>query len=95
MEDRIRAVMATTFGIELCELPPMASPQTVKAWDSLAHINLILALEQEFGVQFQDAEVPQLVSQSAIRSALKQRKLAALSGRTGDIAASCGATPGD
>jgi acyl carrier protein len=37
-------------------------------WDSLAHINLMLALEQEYGVRIGDDEMVELTSVSAIRA---------------------------
>lgn len=77
MEERIRRVMATTFGLELTDIPATASQATVEKWDSLGHIHLILALESEFGVQFSAAQIPQLVDLRAIERALQAGRQAA------------------
>ena len=45
------------------------------AWDSLAHIDLVLALEEEFGVPFESIEIPDLASPGRVREAVA-RKLA-------------------
>jgi acyl carrier protein len=41
-------------------------------WDSLNHFNLILALEQAFGVRFSSAVIPDLVSIARIRQELEK-----------------------
>lgn len=37
-----------------------SSARTVEGWDSLVHINLILSVEQEFGVRFALGELEEL-----------------------------------
>lgn len=42
------------------------------AWDSLSHFNLILAIEQAFGVRFSSAVIPDLTSIARIRQELQK-----------------------
>jgi acyl carrier protein len=58
------------FGIDASGLTDADSTQTIGEWDSLNHLNLILALEGEFGVQFEAEEIPELTSVAAIRRRL-------------------------
>lgn len=52
-----------------------ASVETVPGWDSLAAVTLIAVLEQEFGIQIDLAEFPELTSYGATRNyVLKQIK---------------------
>jgi len=44
---------------------------TIAAWDSLGHLNLILAIEAEFGVSFSPDDVIGMGSLGAIRTALR------------------------
>ena len=44
-----------------------ASPATVPTWDSLRHMTLIVALEDEFGIGFDDADLDDLVTLGGIR----------------------------
>jgi len=37
-----------------------SSASTVSGWDSLAHINLVSAIEQEFGIRFALGELEEL-----------------------------------
>jgi acyl carrier protein len=46
------------------------SSDTLKQWDSLNHLKLIMAIEQEFNVQFETEVIPQLNSFKKICSAL-------------------------
>jgi acyl carrier protein len=71
MEDRIRNVMAAVFEISPDQISDEASPHDIKAWDSIKHMNLVLALEEEFGIQFEDAEIPSLVSFEIIAATVK------------------------
>ena len=52
IEERVYAVMSTLFHVPADRLEPHLSPETLDGWDSLKHLNLTLALEEEFGVQF-------------------------------------------
>ncbi len=46
----VKDVMSGLFGIDVSQIGPESSIATVEHWDSLQHVNLIMALEQEFGV---------------------------------------------
>ena len=43
-------------------------------WDSLKHMELVFALEDRYGVQFDEAEFPILVSTDAIVAALRRHR---------------------
>ena len=62
MEDRIRNVMAAVFDISPDKILDDSSPHEIKAWDSIKHMNLVLALEDEFNIHFEEAEIPSLVN---------------------------------
>jgi len=44
--------------------------ENTEAWDSLAHLNLILEIEATFGVRFSSEEIPQLTSAARLQEAL-------------------------
>ncbi len=46
----------------------------IPEWDSLAHINLIIALEQSFGFQFTSEEVTSMANVGDLFRLLEQRK---------------------
>jgi acyl carrier protein len=47
-------------------------PHSNPDWDSVVHLNLILALEAEFEVRFSTAEIPQLLSVGKLRTRLEK-----------------------
>ena len=62
IEDRVRTVIAEVFDLMPDEVGPDTSTDTVEAWDSLQHLSLVLALEEEFGIHFDDEETVSLVN---------------------------------
>jgi acyl carrier protein len=58
MIDRIRHLAAELFNLPAENISSTSSSADIKAWDSLQHLNLILAIEQEFQIQLEpeDAE---------------------------------------
>ncbi len=43
-------LIAKVFGVPLTDVVPSTSPETIEEWDSLAHMNLILELEETYGI---------------------------------------------
>jgi len=39
-----------------------SSPETIETWDSIQHLNLVLALEEKFGLQLSPEEIEQMKS---------------------------------
>lgn len=70
--DRIRQVMAAVFEMDKAEIGTDATPGQIVQWDSLRHMNLVLALEEEFAVRFPEEQVEQLVSFELIELSLKE-----------------------
>ncbi|MBC22961.1 MAG: acyl carrier protein [Phycisphaerae bacterium] len=64
--DTVRQVVADTFGIDLDDVTMETSPETVEAWESMSHLNLVMSLESRFGVSFDPDDIPELVTVDAI-----------------------------
>ncbi len=77
MPNRIREIAADVFGVPVADLPEDASQETVTGWDSLHHLELMLALEMEFGVQISSEAMPELLSIEAIDEYLREQGVAA------------------
>jgi acyl carrier protein len=63
---KIKQVMSLVFEVPLESIADDASSDNIENWDSLRHLNLILALEEEFGVSIPDEEVGNLVNYKLI-----------------------------
>jgi len=64
--ERVRQIAADVFNLPLAQITPETSPQTVEHWDSVQHLNLVLALEQELGLEFLPEEIEQMKNVGAI-----------------------------
>lgn len=62
VERRVREVMADILQIDEASIGDGTSMDTVEQWDSANHINLVLALEEAFGVSFDVAEIEAMTS---------------------------------
>ncbi len=60
LNERIFAVVADVLEVSAGKVTPDSSPETMETWDSVHHLNLVLALEQEFNLQFEPEEMDQL-----------------------------------
>jgi acyl carrier protein len=49
------------------------SMQTIKSWDSLRHLNLVMAIEEHFRITFDPDEIPELTSVRNISEAIRRR----------------------
>lgn len=58
--DRVRAIAADMLEVPASKITPAASPESLDTWDSVHHLNLVIALEQEFGLQFEPEEIDQM-----------------------------------
>lgn len=70
MKQRVLTIASDVLGTPIEQLDGASSPDTVESWDSLNHMNLVLALEEEFGVQFSDDQIVELLSIDAMVDAL-------------------------
>jgi acyl carrier protein len=66
MRDKVREVMARVLGIPAQDVDDSASADTIGTWDSMEHINLVLALEETFDVRFSAEEMSLMTSYSDI-----------------------------
>lgn len=56
LNEQVRQIIADTLFLALDEVGEDASQETLKNWDSLQQLNLVLALEQTFAVRFKPEE---------------------------------------
>lgn len=63
-------VLSATLNLPAESLDATASRRTLAQWDSLRHMQLMLALEDQFGVEFSDSEIAKLDSAAAVIAAI-------------------------
>ena len=60
IEDQVCRIVAELFNQPAERIAPESSPHSIEGWDSLGHLNLALALEQEFGVTFAPEQIDEM-----------------------------------
>ncbi len=58
--DQIRTMASDFFGVPAESITADSSPQTLEAWDSNQHLNLVLAVEEKFSLQLSPEEIEQM-----------------------------------
>ena len=58
-EQVLRRVLEIASDVLQADVTAESSPETVESWDSVQHLNLVLALEEEYGFEFSPEEMDQ------------------------------------
>lgn len=66
MNEKLKQIMCEVFQVPIEEITENTSPDTIGQWDSLQHINLILALEEAFNITFSSEEIIAMLSYKSI-----------------------------
>lgn len=74
MKEKVIQVISRVMDMPANEINEDSSPDTVAGWDSLKHMNLVLALEEELGLQFSDAQIVEMNSVGLILEILNEIK---------------------
>ena len=67
---RIYNIVSQVFGVPIVEITDESSADTIETWDSLNSLNLVLALEAEFGVSLSPDDAVEMLSVGLIRTIL-------------------------
>jgi acyl carrier protein len=62
VEDKIRAIMADILKVPADTIGTDAAIGSVPNWDSTAHMKLVLALEDEFGIVLHEDQIVEMTS---------------------------------
>jgi acyl carrier protein len=73
LTDQVRQIAADVFGEPLTAISAETSPKTLASWDSLQHLNLMLAIEETFGVQISPEDAEQMSSIAATVEMLQKK----------------------
>ena len=58
--EQVRGLASDLFAIPPERITADSSPETIEVWDSIQHLNLVLALEEKFGLQLSPEEIEQM-----------------------------------
>jgi acyl carrier protein len=57
---QVRQIAADVFNLPVDQVTDETSPRTLADWDSVQHLNFVLAIEAQLGVQLDPQEIEQI-----------------------------------
>jgi len=74
---QVRSIASDIFGVPADKIGAESSPETIENWDSMQHLNLVLAIEEKFGVQLEPEDIEQMKNIGAVAALVERLKSAA------------------
>lgn len=71
-EEKLKKVMAGILKIDASTINEDTSPDTVETWDSLNHLNLVIALEEAFDVSFTETQTVEILNYELVKISLRE-----------------------
>jgi acyl carrier protein len=75
--EQVRNLASDIFGIPADKITAESSPATIENWDSMQHLNLVLAIEEKFEVQLEPEDIEQMKSIGAVAATVEKLRSSA------------------
>ena len=75
LDQRVFKIVSQVMNIPAEQVNADSSPENIEQWDSLQHMNLILALEEDLKIKFTDEEIAQMMDVNMILKALSGKNI--------------------
>ena len=72
VNERIKDTMAAVFNMPVKKISNASSRDNIKNWDSLKHLQLIMALEEEFNVTIEEEHAVEMLNYSLIQNIINE-----------------------
>lgn len=72
LENRLHDVLFKILGVPVESITDETSPDNTAEWSSMAHLSVIMAIEDEFGIQLSPEETMEMLSVRLIRLYLEE-----------------------
>ncbi len=72
MEQKLKTVVADILGITAEDITDELSPVTNGSWDSLNHMNIITAVEKEFGVAMSMSDIQSIADFASLKAVIEK-----------------------
>ena len=70
--EQVRSVASDIFGVPTDKITAESSPETIENWDSMQHLNLVLAIEEKFRVQLEPEDIEQMKNIGAVAALVEK-----------------------
>lgn len=71
----LHAVVARALNVPVASVTDASSPETLRSWDSLSHLDLISEIEEAYDVRFSTGDILKAKSVAAVRRLLREKGL--------------------
>jgi acyl carrier protein len=75
--EQVRGIASDIFGVPANTVTAESSPETIENWDSMQHLNLVLAIEEKFGLQLDPEDIEQMTNIGAVTALVERLQSAA------------------
>jgi acyl carrier protein len=75
IDKKLKHVIADIFEIDIHKVTPNIDAKNLEQWDSLNHMNLIIAIEQEFDLEIDEDMILELMSFKTLSDYLVSAKV--------------------
>jgi acyl carrier protein len=58
----VKRVLAAVFNVPSEEINYESSPDNIESWDSLKHMNMVIALEEEFDIEIANEDLIEMIN---------------------------------
>lgn len=72
--EQLNGILRTVFDNDEIEIRPEMTANDVDGWDSMSHVNLILAVEEGFGVRFTHEEIMSFRNVGDLLAAIEKKR---------------------
>ena len=72
-KNKIKKIVSQVLNINLKKIKNKSGPDSLKEWDSLKHLNIILACEEHFDLKFSNNELVEMLDIDTINEVLKEK----------------------
>ena len=73
MENKLKEIMAVVFEVLPEEITNETSADNLDNWDSIRHLNLVVSLEEEFDIEFDDEEIINLLNYEIVKLCVSEK----------------------
>ena len=75
LHERLERIFRRIFNDDGLQLSDQTTASDIEGWDSIAHINLMFSIEQEFGIQFLGDEFARFSNVGDLKRSLEMKGL--------------------
>lgn len=72
MSQAVERLVSDTFGLERSKITEELTPDNVDGWDSMNHLKLISAIENEYGIRLSMSEIQSMLSVGKIKAVVAE-----------------------